>query len=448
MEFKKDHQPSRIALIIFIFLVVFCTAQLTWWIVFHIDSGTREFNAQLHYYESQNRMLSHYVTATIESRLVELRHYLPVKPDGTAHLDSLLERLREEKIIAGYWLKTDSASDYNKHGTIDSALYATVSPQLCIFIDSHYPQAMAAKYGIESEYVLSGAYDINGSLNPADMFSVPDSLVARFDRERRRTVYMLISEGSVFFLVILFGAFMIYRTLRRSEELKYQQQNFIHSVTHELKAPLASIRLYLETIESGKITADKVKELFPKMLSDCDRLEMLIDNVLEAGHFGKTGYQIKLTEANLSEDIIDYLDAIETLTSRFGGHLVRHIEHELYANTDYQALRRAVHALIDNAMKYSPAERREIRVSLTGDEASCYIRIRDFGPGITSREQKRVFERFYRGNEEVSRQTKGTGLGLFLVKEIVEAHGGQVIAGKPDDGPGTVFTIRLPRVKR
>ena len=279
------------------------------------------------------------------------------------------------------------------------------------------------------------------------MFVISEAWQEQLDEQYRRTTAMFAAETGFFFLVILFGAFMIYRTLSRAEELKFRQQNFIHSVTHELKAPLASIRLYLETIMAGKVETAKTEKLFPKMIEDCDRLEGLMDNVLEAGHFGKTGYKLKLVQTDLSGDLNHYLDDLERLARRYGGKIDRDIEENIIVESDFQSLRRMVNALVDNAFKYSPADRRQVSVSLACDGQSVRLKVRDRGLGIDSGEQDRIFDRFYRGNVEQSRSAKGTGLGLFLVREIVEAHGGKVTVHSSGLDQGSEFVVRLPLVK-
>ena len=279
------------------------------------------------------------------------------------------------------------------------------------------------------------------------MFSPSPESLKRLDSEKRRVITMFLSEGGFFFLVMLLGAYLIYRTLCRAEELKAQQQNFIHSMTHELKAPVASIRLYLQTALSGKVGPERTREFFPKMIEDCDRLEGLIDNVLEAGHFGRTGYKLKLSPTNLSEDLNEYLDDLEPLINRHGGKVERKIKDGVTVKSDYQALHRVISALVHNALKYSPPDKKAIEVSLESDSHNALVAIRDEGYGIEPAEQKKIFDRFYRGAGEQTRLVKGTGLGLFLVREVVQVHGGKIRVKSGGAGQGATFIVKLPLVK-
>jgi signal transduction histidine kinase len=259
---------------------------------------------------------------------------------------------------------------------------------------------------------------------------------------------MFLSEGSVFVLLILIGAFLIYRALQRSEDLKFRQQHFLQAVTHEFRAPLTSLRLYLEALQSGNVDKDLAEELFPKMLDDCERLDGLIDNVLEAGHFGKSGYDLNLSKTDLSDDLVEYLDGLEPLVTRFGGNIERNIEKNAPVRTDYQALRRVVRALIDNALRYSPDENRNITVDLVKTGQRAEIRVADNGVGISKDEQARIFDRFYRVSDNYSRAVSGTGLGLFLAREIIEAHKGEITVESAGENKGSVFTISLPLLEK
>jgi signal transduction histidine kinase len=258
---------------------------------------------------------------------------------------------------------------------------------------------------------------------------------------------MFIFEGSFFMIVVLFGAFLIYRTLQKSEDLKLRQANFTQAVTHEFRTPLTSLRLYLETLESGKLETDQALKLYRKMLDDCDRLDNMVDNVLEAGHFGKEKYELKLTPTDLSSDLMDYMEGLKPYIIRQNARLHIDIQENIQVRSDYQAIGRAIRALIDNAMKYSSPDRREISVSLKKVDKFAVIIISDKGVGIAVEEQKKVFDRFYRVNDANRKTVKGTGLGLFLVRNIVETHGGKVEIHSEGPDRGTSIIIKLPLVK-
>lgn len=259
---------------------------------------------------------------------------------------------------------------------------------------------------------------------------------------------MFASEGSFFILIILFGAFLIYRTLRRSENLKYRQQNFIHSVTHEFRTPLTALRLYLETLQSGQVDSRKSRAIYDKMLDDCRRLDNMIDNVLEAGRSGREDFKLDLTETDLSNDLAEYLKSLESFIKSYKAVLKSEIEPGIHARTDYHALGRALKAVIENAVKYSHPDNRVVEVGLERGRRNAIISIEDYGAGIPPGELKNVFDRFYRIGNDSTRRVKGTGLGLYLVKQTVDAHGGSIEAQSDGIDTGSKFIIKLPLIQK
>jgi signal transduction histidine kinase len=241
---------------------------------------------------------------------------------------------------------------------------------------------------------------------------------------------------------------MIYRTLHQSEELKLQQENFIHAVTHEFKIPVASIKLYLETMASQKIDKEKCLSLVPRMLDDCRRLEQLVDNVLEAGRLTRQSHHLKLSPANFSADLAEYLEELRPLIERSHLKLTTDIEPDLCVRADYQAMRRVISALVDNAIKYSPEARRELTITAKRAGSQCLLAFIDRGVGIELHERRKIFDRFYRTGMESTRSVKGTGLGLFLVKEIVAEHNGSVEVRSDGADCGSTFVISLPLEKQ
>ncbi|MCP4568465.1 MAG: HAMP domain-containing histidine kinase [FCB group bacterium] len=445
MKLKRDRQPARVALIIFSTLIIFCVGQLTWWVVFHINSG--EERRQLHLDALQDR--AELITLMVNRDFDRVRK--TAQMIFKSHLGNepvLIEafnQLFSDSALVGYQLLVGGDDQAVRAGTMDSTFYISRSDQIVLYLNAEYPQALLGKDNARLDFIVSGHHDGEESgWVKASMFVPSENWMAEINDKTRRTTVMFAAEGGFFFLIILFGAFMIYRTLYRAEELKFRQQNFIHSVTHELKAPLASIRLYLETIMAGKVDAARMEKLYPKMIEDCDRLEGLMDNVLEAGHFGKTGYKLKLNLTDLSDDLGQYLDDLEQMARRYGGNIARNIEAEIIIKSDYQSLRRLINSLVDNAFKYSLPDNRRIAVSLNKEGQYGVIRVSDKGIGIDSNEQGRVFERFYRGSDIDSRNAKGTGLGLFLVREIAEAHGGKVKVMSAGKGQGSEFIVSLP----
>ena len=252
--------------------------------------------------------------------------------------------------------------------------------------------------------------------------------------------------GVIFFLVIIAGVVLntifLIREIRRNE----QHDSFINAVTHELKTPVASIRLYLQTLQSRELDESKRREFYRIMLDDSDRLLHTIDQVLRAGATGSRLRRVARVPLNLG-DIAR--ECVELARTRF--HLgpdalefVQHTRMEPVVLGDGDELKAAVWNLIDNAIKYSPTDVR-VRVELQElDDQRLALRVSDQGVGISPAELKRIFRRFYRIPASVAVRTKGSGLGLFIVRSVARRHGGRAFAESPGAGRGSTFTLLLP----
>ena len=262
------------------------------------------------------------------------------------------------------------------------------------------------------------------------------------------TEVALLVFGIIFFMLIIAGVVLnttfLIREIRRNE----QHDAFINAVTHELKTPLASIRLYLETLKARETSDVQRQEFYDVMLADSERLMYTVEQVLRAGRAGvrRRGMNIAIvdvgeivtecldiarTRYNLGPESLSYTELLDGKPARVAG--------------DADELRGAVSNLLDNAVKYSD---KDVRLSVEVaalDPKRIAVRIADKGIGIPSAQLKRVFKRFYRVPGRVMARVKGTGLGLFIVRSVIEKHGGRVFAESEGPGQGSTFTIQLPR---
>ncbi|MFN3326756.1 MAG: sensor histidine kinase [Bryobacteraceae bacterium] len=258
---------------------------------------------------------------------------------------------------------------------------------------------------------------------------------------------LLLVLGVLFFVAIIAGVVLntifLVREVRRNE----QHNSFINAVTHELKTPVASIRLYLQTLQSRELDDTKRQEFYRIMMEDSDRLLGTIEQVLRAGRTGAGKHgaralvdmgetvreciEIARTRHHLDADAIGYS---EVFPIGSGGNVMG----------DPEDLKAAVSNLIDNAIKYSTAPVR-IQVEVASrDGRTVSVRVRDFGIGIPGPELKRVFKRFYRIPGTAAARVKGTGLGLFIVHSVAVRHGGRAYAESDGPGTGSTFTIQIP----
>ncbi|HDL04250.1 MAG TPA: HAMP domain-containing histidine kinase [candidate division Zixibacteria bacterium] len=442
MKFKKGLKPTRFALVIFLILVVFCLAQLSWWIIYQIDLSKQ---LSRHKAELLNQRIEITVLAVnrcFQQKLGMLSYAMNVTENTGDFFDGLLS----DSAIIGFATNEDGDGKPVVLGRIDSTFYADIAGGT-VYFDPHYPEKSLASLEGTVVFDPTGHHGGEGMnwISP-EMFSISPAVREEMEREIAGRIKMFASEGSFFVIIILFGAFLIYRTLQRSEGLKFRQQNFIHAVTHEFRTPLTSLRLYIQTLQAGKIDENKKQELYAKMLDDCYRLDGMVDNVLDAGHSSRNDYKLNLTPTDLAVDLNEYLSNFEPLIRGLGGRIETRIEPNVNVRTDYQALERAIRMIVENALKYSDPNDRVVTVSLSKDSWSARISIADNGVGIPKEEQGNIFDRFYRIDNESTRTVKGTGLGLYLARQTVENHGGRIKVESEGIGRGSVFTITLPLV--
>jgi len=255
--------------------------------------------------------------------------------------------------------------------------------------------------------------------------------------------------GGVFFAIVIAG--IILYTVFLLAEIKRNEDHdtFISAVTHELKTPIASIRLYLETLEKRTLTDEQRREFYGVMLADTDRLQQMVENVLKAGVDRRAARPHAFTPVDLDALARQGVDAAALRHHLPAGAIALEVQggQALTVMGDADDLRTAIANLLDNAVKYSGDA---VRVSVTlaaPTPDSVWVRVQDRGVGIPQSHLRRIFRRFYRVPAN-SVTVKGTGLGLFLVRTIARAHGGRVFAQSEGEGRGATFTVELPRALR
>jgi signal transduction histidine kinase len=259
-----------------------------------------------------------------------------------------------------------------------------------------------------------------------------------------REVVLLIL-GIIFFAVIITGLVLntifLFREIRRNE----QHDAFINAVTHELKTPIASIKLYLETLKTRELPEERRREFYDRMLADSDRLLGTVEQVLQAGRTSEKNRGTRFDEIELDGFLRETIELARTRYNLDDG-AVRYSapSSEIKIVGDKDELHTAFTNLLDNAVKYSIGEPKiSIRVKSSGmNKADIYIK--DNGVGIPPADLKRIFKRFYRVSQS-SAGRKGTGLGLAIVQAIIVRHGGRVGAESKGEGKGSTFWVQLPR---
>jgi two-component system phosphate regulon sensor histidine kinase PhoR len=257
-----------------------------------------------------------------------------------------------------------------------------------------------------------------------------------------RQEWMILGEASLFILSLVIGIWLMNRGFVKEINVAGQQRNFLLSITHELKSPLAGIKLVLETFKKRTLNEEQTRQLTHNALQDTERLNTLVNNLLMAARI-EDAYEISLEPHNLNE-LIDHV-IYEIHQRHPSSRIDFKPEKEFLALIEPGAMHIVLINLLENAIKYSQEDHKIIEISLVQSDQYLNLCISDNGIGIPDKEKENVFMKFYRVGSEDTRSTKGTGLGLYIVKGIIEAHKGKI---KIEDRipNGSKFIVSLPKV--
>ena len=253
----------------------------------------------------------------------------------------------------------------------------------------------------------------------------------------RTTQY--VGEGSTFLIVILIGAVVVYTSFHRRIMLSRQQNNFMLSVTHELKSPIAAMKLNLQTLEKHQLNEGQRRQLIDRCINESNRLNDLCNNMLFAS-------QMEGRQYKQAKETFDLSALVEDTVHEYAMRYPRKFEEDITPgckiNGDKVMLQMAINNLLENAVKYTPDDK-PITIILHTKQNNIVLQVKDEGAGITDTEKRKIFNKFYRIGNEESRKAKGTGLGLYLTNKIVQQHKGRIII-KDNTPSGSVFEINLP----
>lgn len=249
--------------------------------------------------------------------------------------------------------------------------------------------------------------------------------------------------GLILLIGLSFTTSLIFRHLNVQLRITELYDNFIGNVTHELKSPLSSIQLYLETLKQREVPQEKRKEFIDMMMKDADRLQSLINSILEISAQEKKkllqDYRVHKAEIIVKELIEESCEKFRVEKENY--RIISDTACEIVASKD--ALKVVFDNLVDNAVKYSTIQAK-IVVSLICNSKKVTIIFSDLGIGVAAKEQKKIFNKFYRIYNKQIPNVKGTGLGLYRVKEIIKAHDGKITVLSEGEGKGTKFKLELP----
>ena len=251
---------------------------------------------------------------------------------------------------------------------------------------------------------------------------------------------MIMGEGSVFIFVFFVGAYSLHKSINKERKLQEQKKNFLLSVTHELKSPLASIKILLQTIQKRDLSKEQTLNFIGKALMDIERLDDMVENMLLASKIDNRSYSFPKDKFNLSVLVDSIVNRLQITKCEGTQQIIdAEIEPKIEITGDKFALTSVVTNLVENAIKYSgPCE--TVGVKLFSKEGKIFLEVADHGIGISDHEKNRIFDKFYRVGSEDTRNTKGTGLGLYIVKEVLDKHRASIKV-KDNRPAGSIFEV-------
>lgn len=258
--------------------------------------------------------------------------------------------------------------------------------------------------------------------------------------ETQGRMRMLAGEFAVFFVLLCLGLFYIHRVFKRELELSTRKKNFSLSITHELKTPITTTKLFVESLmnHGPDMTPDKRNEIYHKIYSEQTRLNELIEKVLLSARMENAQINLSCELCNITELLRDAV-----LKMQVDQEISLDLEADLKAKVDEFYFRSIIQNLVENASKYSPPDS-IIKIKLQTSGKFAILRVIDQGMGIKVEDKTAVFEMYQRLESEETKETKGTGLGLYIVKQLVKAHKGKITVEDNPDGIGSVFTVYIP----
>nr|MBK9652601.1 HAMP domain-containing histidine kinase [Bacteroidota bacterium] len=266
-------------------------------------------------------------------------------------------------------------------------------------------------------------------------------LKSDLEKKLRSKWWMIAGEGFVFIGLLTYGIYQTFLAFKKEYALAKMQKNFLLSVTHEFKSPLAAVKLNIQTLAKHKLSAEQTKGIIESTLSETDRLNDLVENALTAARIDTHSFSLVYSQINLS-NLVQSIVQMKQMTDNGYRKVKCNIQDNVMVLGDDMALSSVVLNLIENAIKYS-FDNVDVLISLQQQNENAILKIADKGIGMKQSEREKVFEKFFRIGNEETRNTKGTGLGLYIVKNIVELHKGSISV--TDNVPqGCVFTVTLP----
>jgi two-component system phosphate regulon sensor histidine kinase PhoR len=415
---------SRQLLLVFGGVMLLVFGQLGWWMVYHVRSVNEQRAIHLLSLHNQRqdalRLLDYAVQAAEAGRSAGLRAVQAQPPAQSQPAAQLLAPPQPQLLVQAHDLSTLPGTLLAKHFP---ELYWAAQPSDNATLQQRY-----------------AGHDV----------AIRPEVLTALNHRHDALIRMFLSEGAFFLLMVSLGAVLIVRTLRHETALLRQQGNFLSAVSHELKSPLASIRLHTQTLQLRDPPAPTRSRYLRFMRDDLDRLESLVGNLLAVARLDSGKFIVHAQRLDMVQEVrrvvLELDQAWQAQTAQDTARQRRiHFEAEaapLWVQCDAAALATVVRNLLDNAGKYGGGHSVEVRVAAADGRAT--LTVIDQGLGLAPADRVKIFQKFYRVGDELVRQTEGSGLGLYLVHALLQQSGGAVEARSEGPGRGTTFVASLP----
>jgi len=423
---------------IFSILVVLFVAQMSWWIIFQIRNSedTKAFMTET-YAGEQQRLISllneHYRAIYDAAGAAVKASPNMMSPHPRIADDAVSGLMRESEILGS---------------SLADSLYFRIADDketYILFLNRDYPGKFL---GLGSPLIFRPSP--KGELMrpdwvTSDIITPNPAKFAEIERQEHKHLRMFLMEGSFFIFLIILGTYLVYRSLQRTRQIRQEQLLFVHSITHELKIPITSIGLFIDTLRRRQYEPALTAELVPKMKDDLSRLNHLIDNVLQVRKLSEKQIEFRHDPIDLSDELKRFAGQLAGKFEAAGGKLHTKIEDGVRILGDIEVLIRVWESLIDNSMKYGHAGTLELTISLQKHKDDAVLEFLDNGPGIPEGMEEKLFEPFFRGDIESKKSVPGSGLGLYLAREFVRRSGGQIALGNAAEG-GCIVRLTFAKI--
>ncbi len=366
---------------------------------------------------------------------------------------------RNVYFVSLFHLDQGKESDYQERwGILLNASYIKDS-LLQQSLQNHLPSGKSSWIirGREGQTVLASENVPRGSLIVKTNFtdSFPDWILEFYHQETRLFETFLTSRRGIYFYVFLliggiliFGLILTVRAVSHELELARMKSDFVSTISHEFKSPLTSIRQLAEMLQTGRIPSEERRQkYYDVLLEQSERLSLLTENILNFAKMEEGRREFVFERVDIKSSLKDLVSSVQERVRHEGFTVQLEVEDSLPPiMADRDAMTQAIHNLIDNAIKYS-GKVKKIAVKSYKEDQNLVIAVQDFGIGIKKEERDKIFDRFYRGGDRLTLTVKGSGLGLTLVKLIIDAHHGSVQV-ESEPGQGSTFSVKLPLSQR